>query len=133
VDEQLAELKERISQMSDSELLQLVEVEYNDYREEAIEFAKAELTKRYVPFGAPSPDQIEDDPDDDEDGSVVSAQEGAPCNACGGVTRYGLLFSEKELTILFSDNSEERFVKAFACRSCGNVELVVDFDTEVEG
>jgi len=47
--------------------------------------------------------------------------------------RSGLLFSDKELTILFTDNNEERFVQAFACPMCGVVRLAVDLDTEVEG
>lgn len=52
-DEELEELKERISQKSDHELLRIIEVEYDDYRPEAIEFAKAELTKRFVPSKSP--------------------------------------------------------------------------------
>ena len=51
-DEELSELKDRISQMSDRELLQIVEVEYNDYRKEALEFAQEGafvlLQNRYI-------------------------------------------------------------------------------------
>jgi len=132
MDEQLAELKDRISQMSDSELLRIVEVEYADYRREALEFAQAELTKRFVPFEELTREQMNDVEDDEVD-SELSADVGPPCNACGGAMRAGLLFSDRELTILFRDNSEERFVQALVCRRCGTVRLVVDLETEVEG
>lgn len=131
MDDQLNELKERISQMSDSELLRIVEVEYDDYRKEAIEFAQAELSKRFVPFEMPDLDQIDaDDGDGAEEADSAASPE--PCAACEGPMRNGLLFADKELTILFSDNNEERFVQALACTNCGEVRLVVDFKTDVE-
>jgi len=132
MDDQLNELKERISQMSDSELLRIVEVDYADYRKEAIEFALAELSKRFVPFEAPDLDQIDTD-DGDSAEELASATTPEPCAACEGPMRNGLLFSDKELTILFPDNNEERFVQALACTRCGEVRLVVDFATDVEG
>jgi hypothetical protein len=125
--DELNELKDRISQMSDRELLRIVEVEYADYRKEAIEFAEVELGKRTIPFEKP-----ELDADEDAD-SIAPAASKAPCGNCGGVMRSGLLFAEKELTILFSDSNEERFVHAFACTACGDVILIVDLETEVEG
>jgi len=129
-DEELNELKDRLSQMSDRELLKIVEEEYNDYRHEAIEFAEQELTKRNVPFE--SPELVEEDDDDDV---VVSGpnDSNVPCNNCGGKMRAGLLFADKELTVLFQDNNEERFLQVLACTSCGNVRLTVDLLTDVEG
>jgi hypothetical protein len=53
MDEQTRELKERISGLSDDELLDIVEVEFNDYRKEAIDFAKSELTRRGIEFQIP--------------------------------------------------------------------------------
>jgi hypothetical protein len=132
MDEQLSELKDRISQMSDQELLRIVEVEYADYRKEAIEFAQTELTKRYVPFEKHEPDEMESD-EEESDEPPDPAANVDPCANCGGPMRGGLLFAEKELTILLQDNNEERFVQAFACTRCGEVRLVVDFATEVEG
>lgn len=133
LDEELQELKERISQKSDFELLQIVEVEYDDYRPEAIEFAKAELTKRSVPFKPTEPDRTGADEDaDDEQYRAVSAEGRGPCSLCGGRIRSGLLFADKELTILFPEDNEERFVQALACRHCGALRLVVDFGTDVE-
>ena len=128
-DEELRELKDRISQMSDRELLQIVEVEYDDYRKEAIEFAEEELTKRSIPFESP---ELDEDVDKDGD-SFESAQTGVPCTKCGGVMRPGFLFADKELTILFSDNNEERFVQVLACTNCGDIRLTVDLHTDVEG
>jgi hypothetical protein len=128
-DDELDELKDRISQMSDRELLQIVEVEFADYRREAVEFAEVELGKRNVPFEKP---ELDEDDGEDAD-NTTSAESKTPCGNCGGVMRSGLLFADKELTILFSDSNEERFVQAFACTACGDVRLTVDLETDVEG
>jgi hypothetical protein len=127
MDEELNELKDRITQMSDRELLQIVEVEYDDYRKEATEFAEAELAKRSIPFEKP---ELVGDEDDD---SMTPNGSNEPCANCGGVMRVGLLFADKELTLLFSDSNEERFVQALACMACGNIRLTVDLETDVEG
>lgn len=126
-DDELNELEDRISQMSDRELLQIVEVEYADYRKEAIEFAEVELAKRSIPFEKPELDA------DEDDDSISPAESNVPCGNCGGAMRSGLLFADKELTILFADSNEERFVRAFACTACGDVRLTVYLETEVEG
>ena len=128
-DEQLSELKDRLSQMSNEELLQIVEVEYDDYTEDALRFAETELGKRSVSFERPAPGSDEAEDND----SIVSERDIDPCVTCGGVMRAGLLFADRELSILFADNNEERFVQAFACTSCGDVRLMVDLETEVEG
>jgi hypothetical protein len=129
-DDEWNEVKERLSQMSDRELLRIVEEEYDDYRREAIEFAEQELTKRNVPFERPELDE-----DDDDNVGVDSgpSESNASCNNCGGKMRAGLLFADKELTVLFHDNNEERFVQVLACTSCGDVKLSVDLFTDVEG
>ena len=128
MDEELNELKDRISQMPDRQLLQIVEVEYDDYRKEALEFAEAELAKRSIPFEKP---ELSADEDDDDD-STTTPGSNEPCGNCGGVMRAGLLFADRELTILFPDGNEERFVQAFACTACGDVRLTVDLETDVE-
>lgn len=46
MNKELQELKARISSLSDEELLKMVYVDFADYREEAISFAKQELKKR---------------------------------------------------------------------------------------
>jgi hypothetical protein len=128
-DEELSELKDRISQMSDRELLRMVEVEYNDYRKEALEFAEVELNKRSIPFEKSEPD--EDEAEEAESKDPIPNI--APCRECGGVMRSGLLFADKELTMLFNADNEERFVQSFACMTCGSVRLAIDLETEVEG
>jgi hypothetical protein len=55
-----------------------------------------------------------------------------PCTRCGGKARLGMLFDKKEIIIVFSDNDEKRFLEICACRQCGNVNVTVDFETEVE-
>ena len=127
-DEQLSELKDRISQMSNEELLRIVEVEYDDYHIEALQFAEEELGKRSITFERPATDENEPEQTD----SIMPAASKTPCGNCGGPMRLGALFADKELSILFADNDEERFVHAFACSACGDVRLVVDLKTEVE-
>ena len=60
------------------------------------------------------------------------ASHGPVCSGCRGPLRYGTLVGEKELTIIFADNREERFVRVSACSQCGQVSLAVDYDTTVE-
>jgi hypothetical protein len=132
MDDELSELKDRISQMPDNELLRIVEVEYADYRKEALEFAEAELTKRSMPFQKPGNKPI-DSEEVEETGSVESVRSNVPCGNCGAKMRAASLFAEHELTILFSDSDEERFVQAFVCTGCGDVRLVADLQTDVEG
>src|SRR6185436_336235 len=47
------ELKERICGLTDAQLLQIVTVEANAYRPEAVEFARAELAARRVDYSQP--------------------------------------------------------------------------------
>jgi hypothetical protein len=125
MDEKTRELKERISAMSDEALLRVVEVEFDDYRKEAIDFAKAELTARGIDFQeASGEEQIT--------GPEAPAKRIPICTRCGSGTRLGVLLGEKEITILFSDEDEQRFVEVYACRKCGQVHLAVDFETEVD-
>ena len=126
-DDELLQLKDRISQMSDYELRQIVEVEHADYRHEAVEFAETELRKRMIPFESPELAEAEDEDDAGRAGINM------PCENCGGAMRSGLLFTEKEVTILFPDDNEERFVQALACGECGQIRLTVDLETDVEG
>ena len=130
MDEELRELKERISAMSDEQLLNIVEVDFDDYRQEAIDFAKTELMARGISFkNAPSAagSSSQENADAEE-----SAGKLPPCSRCGAKTRLGVLLAESEITITFSDNDEQRFVEARACVKCGHVELVVDLATEVD-
>ena len=132
MEDEIRELKERITSMSNEELLKIVTVERGDYRKEAIDFATRELEKRGVPFD-PS-DDIEDQDDQESNGAdpTISGKSLLPCELCGGAMRVGQMFADRELTIFFPDDDEERFVQAVACNDCGHLRLLVDFETDVE-
>jgi hypothetical protein len=131
MNDELKELEVRISQMSDDELLQIIQVDYADYRQEALDFAKAELEKRNISYEESDLDE-EDTAESEDSSSVVSAAGNIPCDVCGGEMRSGTIFADKELSILFPDKNEERFIQALACGKCGNLRLVVDFETDIE-
>ena len=131
------QLKERLIKLSDEELIDIVQAEPGDYRQEAIDIAKAELKWRKVEIPEPEEDvetgvePVSTDPIS----SSLRRPSVAPadvCIICGGAMRQGTLVAEKELTIVFADNQEERFVKVSACTRCGQVSPVVDFDTDVQ-
>jgi uncharacterized OB-fold protein len=65
-------------------------------------------------------------------GAAAAAVQEPTCSLCGGRTRLGSLHGETELTMLFQDSDEERFVQALVCVDCRVVKLKVDYDTEVE-
>ena len=134
MDDTLRELKERITQMSDGELLRIVGPDRDDYRHEAIAFAQNELRLRHIPFD--DDDAVDEaESEADADGRANAARPTRvtePCAACGRPTRQGLLLSDKELTVYFQDTEEERFVEAFVCGTCGEVRLIADLHTDVE-
>lgn len=128
-DEKQRKLKEKMTNLSDEELVDIVEVEAADYRREALELAKAELTARGIEFQELL---VEDDDDGEEHpGSIGAAVTSHACSSCGAETRPGNLFADRELTILFADDEEERFVQVYACKECGKVEMIVDYEIEV--
>ena len=130
-----SELRERMAGLSDEELLRMVTVDAEEYRPEALDFAKAELKARNIDFAAPqvvgSGGQKNSD---DREEKVLPAlgKHALICPACGGQLRSGILVAEKELTIIFTDNKEERFVRVDACRQCGQLALTVDYEIAVE-
>jgi len=131
--DELEELKDRIASHSDEELIEMVTVGSSDYREEALNYARAELQNRGVNWseaadkGPPLEPKQVPEPVESTDGLPSSG-----CSMCGGSLRMGTLVAEKELTIIFSDNHEERFVRVTACVHCGQVSLIVDYEAEVQ-
>src|SRR5437773_6237802 len=104
MEQESLELKKHISERPDEELLEMVMAKSNEYREEAVNFAKAELTARGIDFTAPADDQApEDTPSMDL--SSASPLPGSPsvCSMCAGTLRQGTLVAEKELTVIFDD------------------------------
>jgi len=132
--DELEELKQRIAGHSDEELIEMVTVGSSDYREEALNYARAELQNRGVKWSEGADSETEaletkqvPEPMESTDGLPRSG-----CSMCGGSLRVGTLVAEKELTIVFSDNHEERFVRVTACVQCGQVSLIVDYEAEVQ-
>jgi hypothetical protein len=135
----LQELKERISTLSNEQLIAMITVQAADYREEALDYARAELRHRRVNLSEAAAEET-----DTAESAVPAANlepetaetrgeaPGSACLICLGQLRAGTLVAEKELTIFFNDNREERFVKVMACVRCGHVSLVVDYETEVQ-
>lgn len=130
MDDELRELRERITKMSDAELWRIVGKDRSQYRAEAVQFAREELDARQVE----SADEEDDaaDGEDEADTANGEAGERQPCNVCGGKMRRGALFADREITVYFDDTEEERFLEAEVCSACGNVRLMVDLDTDVQ-
>jgi len=125
------ELKKRITQLPDEQLLEMVTAEAGNYRQDALEYAKAELTSRGIDFQDSSAEAAPPHDEPERTGLPLNPL-GPACLVCGGRTRAGTLVAEKEMTIVFSDNREERFVKVNACTQCGQLLLVADYDTDVQ-
>jgi|GEM_PF-1059267 len=134
MEDTLRELKDRITQMSDGELLRIIGPDRDDYRREAIEFAQDELRIRHIPFDEHNDDETVSADDEANEGAdrPIAARVMPPCAACGRPTRRASLYADKELTIYFPDTEEERFVEALVCSACGEVRLVADLSTDVE-
>jgi hypothetical protein len=132
--DELQELKERLSRLSDEELIAMVTTGVNDYRQDALDYAKAELKFRRVDIPqttAETGEEPEEPPAEPAEPETVRLH--STCILCGSARlRHGTLVGEKEVTVVFSDTHEERFVRVNACSDCGHVLLVVDYDNEVE-
>jgi hypothetical protein len=115
--DKLRELKKRISKPPSEELLRIVNNASEGYRAEAVIFAKEELEAR-------GPISFQEDAGE----STSTDEQSARCRICGGSMRSGLLSTEKELMIIFTDDGEERYLDALACMECGEVRFVVDFE-----
>ena len=122
------ELKKRISQLSDEELLNMVTEGYEDYRDEALDYAEAELQARGISF---SEEETEEEPEEDAQIDAMPGGRDATCGDCGGVLGPAQLFGESEVIIYLIDKTEERFLKVTACSRCGQVRFTVDFETDI--
>jgi len=130
-------LKERLVKLSDEELIDMVLAPEGEYRQDALEIARAELKWRRVEIPKPEEPEVEAPrPSDDPLLGRSAADRDLPsettCPFCGGALRSGTLVGEKEITVVFSDNHEERFVKVNVCTQCGQISLAADFQTEVQ-
>ena len=139
------ELKQRITKLSDDELIDMVTVAAKDYRKEALDYAREELKYRHIdPSKSRVPEEEADDPKNEpEAASELEAQPepdgpffhvvtpAASTCPCGGRLRPGVLVAEEEVTIIFTDTREERFVRVLACSRCHQITFTVDNDTVI--
>jgi hypothetical protein len=128
------ELRQRISSLTDDELIAMVTHNAADYRDDALQYARAELRSRGVDFSSTAAEgtpEEESDPVDSVDPLALKGGRRGACPSCNGPLRVGTLTAEKELTIVFADNHEERFLLVSVCSRCGLVSLAVDLETEV--
>ena len=128
----MQELKERITGLSDEQLVEMLTVGAGEYRQEALDFAKAELRFRGVDFSDVEQDTGKElSADLKPFPTTARGRDESVCAICGGELRAGTLVADKELTIVFSDTREERFIKVTACVRCGQLSLLADFDSNV--
>jgi hypothetical protein len=136
MDDTLEQLRDNISTLSDEELVRMVTVEADAYRSEAIEFARAELAARNVSVPKESGGEAVVEEEEEEAPrrapEGMAAVSGAVCFVCSGPLRHAALVAEKEMIVTFRDNDEQRFVDVLACARCGEMRLVVDYDSDVE-
>ena len=131
--ENALELKKKISGLSDDELLEMVTTNAGNYREEALNFAKAELTARGIELSTETESDSPAILEDDSDEPLLDSQgEMQRCLICAGLLRYGTLVAEKEVTIIFSDNDEERVVRVSACSRCGQISMRVGYEIDAK-
>jgi hypothetical protein len=116
------ELKQRITKLSDDELIDMVTVAAKDYRKEALDYAREELKYRHI--------DPEAQPESVNPVFHVVTPAASTC-PCGGRLRPGVLVAEKEVTIIFTDTREERFVRVLACARCHQITFTVDNDTVI--
>ena len=139
------QLKQRITKLSDDELIDMVTVAAKNYRKEALEYAREELKYRHIdPSKARVPEEEADEPENEPEAESepeaqpelvnpvfhVVTPAAATC-PCGGRLRPGVLVAEKEVTIIFTDTREERFVRVLACSRCHQITFTVDNDTVI--
>jgi hypothetical protein len=141
--EELWELQERIKQLSNEELLDMLKIHAADYQEDSLEIARQELESRGLSL-ADSPDNPSGEAfiqDADPTGlSELAANTTFKCQYCGGKVRRGSLIvgdsngceNQMEAIVQFHDIFEQRYCFVLACTGCGRVRLAVDFETIVE-
>jgi hypothetical protein len=134
MNDELRELRENLSRLSDEELEQMVTVDADDYVPAALDLARRELEARGVTIGQKAKVA---DTDGDEDAAEFSSRDAdtnpplLPCPTCNGPVRPATLVGKDEIIAEFRDNNERRFVDIFVCTQCGEARLVVDLETVV--
>lgn len=133
--DELQEIRENLTKLSDEELEQMVTVDADDYVPAAIDLARRELDARGITL-AEKPPAVAADAGEIVEVDEATGQAGAntplfPCPVCNGPVRQAGLMAKDEIIAVFRDNDERRFVDLFVCSKCGETRLVVDLETIV--
>ena len=123
------DLQQHISDLSDEQLTEMLTINSGQYREDALNYARVEAAARGLVIPLPVTESKEPE---EAEAAPIDTNATRVCPTCGGELRRGTLVAEKELTIIFDDNKEERFVRVTACNQCGRVSMIVDFETAVQ-
>jgi hypothetical protein len=133
--DELREIRENLSKLSDEELEEMVTVDSADYVPAAIDLARRELTARGITLTDNPPIEEVDAGEEAEAAQTTGEADAStpmfPCPICNGPVRRAALIGKDEIIALFRDNDERRFVDIFACSKCGEARLVVDLETIV--
>jgi hypothetical protein len=86
IDEESRKLKERISKFSNEELLNMVDVSPNEYRKEALDYAKAELMRRGIQY-----QENRKTSDEEADSAISESKVIRRLITCKNVAQAGLL------------------------------------------
>jgi hypothetical protein len=106
---QSTELKERISKLSDEDLLKMVNVDSAQYRQEALDHARDELAKRGVQDSAIEPFETHEPIQCKFCGQLLDAT-ATECSRCGAGTPYGVALDDVEQQLEFAvDRSLQRY------------------------
>jgi hypothetical protein len=133
--DELQEIRENLTKLSDEELEQMVTVDADDYVPAAIDLARRELDARGITLEE-KPPVVAAAAGEDFDADEATGQAGGntplfPCPVCNGPVRQAALMAKDEIIAVFRDNDERRFVDLFVCSKCGEARLVVDLETIV--
>src|SRR6266849_1536373 len=98
---QSTELKERISTLSDEDLLKMVNVDSAQYRQEALDHARDELAKRGIQESAIEPFDTDEPIQCKFCGELLGAT-ATECSRCGAGTPYGVALDDVGRQIEFA-------------------------------
>jgi hypothetical protein len=130
-------LAENLAALSDDELIDMINIHFQQYRPDALIIARAEMLKRGYHISkkgkVTNPQKAEEKPN--EGTAPVVQKPGPPlCPRCRAELEYAgtrRLNDDKEMSVLgelgemFKSGAHE-FLDVYICRKCGHVDLFVD-------
>ena len=130
-------LAENLAALSDDDLIDMINIHFQQYRQDALIIARAELVKRGYHISkkgkVTNPQKAEEKPNE---GAAPAAQKPALplCPRCKTALEYvgtRRLNDDKEMSVLgelgeMFKNGAHEFLDVYICRKCGHVDLFVD-------